>query len=77
MGGSGCGKSSLLRVMIGLQRPARGDVLYDGEALWQGQEEVDEAVLRGFGVLFQSRRPVELDDAGRKRGAAAERSTPT
>ena len=54
MGGSGCGKSSLLRVMIGLKKPARGDVLYDGEALWRGQEEVDEAVLRGFGVLFQA-----------------------
>ncbi len=54
MGGSGCGKSSLLRVMIGLKSPAGGDVFYGGAPLWQGQEEVDEAALRGFGVLFQA-----------------------
>jgi len=54
MGGSGCGKSSLLRVMIGLKQPARGDVFYDGEALWRDQEVVGEEMLQGFGVLFQA-----------------------
>ena len=54
MGGSGCGKSSLLKVMIGLKSPATGEVYFDGEPLWRGQEEVDEAALRGFGVLFQA-----------------------
>jgi phospholipid/cholesterol/gamma-HCH transport system ATP-binding protein len=54
MGGSGCGKSSLLRVMIGLKQPARGDVYYHGNALWRGQPVIAEEMLRGFGVLFQA-----------------------
>ena len=40
--------------MIGLKQPARGEVFYDGAALWQGQEEIGEEMLRGFGVLFQA-----------------------
>ena len=54
MGGSGCGKSSLLKAMIGLMQPARGDVLYGGEPFWQGGEARREALKRRFGTLFQS-----------------------
>ena len=31
VGGSGCGKSSLLRQIIGLENPAEGEVFIDGE----------------------------------------------
>ena len=34
MGGNGCGKTTLMRALIGLQRPAEGTVLYDGEDFW-------------------------------------------
>jgi phospholipid/cholesterol/gamma-HCH transport system ATP-binding protein len=54
MGDSGCGKSTLLRHMIGLNRPARGDVLYEGEPLWEGDEEARERLMDRFGVLYQS-----------------------
>jgi phospholipid/cholesterol/gamma-HCH transport system ATP-binding protein len=54
MGGSGCGKSTMLRAMTGLLHPAQGDVLYDGAPLWQEDEEKRLAVQRSFGVLFQS-----------------------
>src|SRR5688572_16065604 len=54
MGDSGCGKSTLMRHMIGLNRPASGDVLYDGEALWQGDEDARERLKERFGVLYQS-----------------------
>lgn len=54
MGGSGCGKSTLLRHMIGLQRPARGQVLYEGRSFWDAEEEEQESLKRGFGILFQS-----------------------
>lgn len=52
MGGSGCGKSTLLRAMIGLLTPTKGDVLYDGEALFSGNTVPDDTARR-FGVLFQ------------------------
>jgi phospholipid/cholesterol/gamma-HCH transport system ATP-binding protein len=54
MGGSGCGKSTLLRHLVGLQAPVRGDVLYDGQSLWQVEPEERERLMRRFGVLYQS-----------------------
>ena len=54
MGGSGCGKSSLLKVLIGLKAPAAGDVLFNGDSFWQDPEADREAMLRRFGVLFQN-----------------------
>jgi phospholipid/cholesterol/gamma-HCH transport system ATP-binding protein len=54
MGDSGCGKSTLMRHMIGLNRPARGDVLYDGQPLWQADEEARERFKDRFGVLYQN-----------------------
>src|SRR5260221_12443177 len=54
MGNSGSGKSTLLRHMLGLQRPAQGDVLYDGRSFWNMDDEARRAQLRKYGVLFQS-----------------------
>jgi phospholipid/cholesterol/gamma-HCH transport system ATP-binding protein len=54
MGGSGCGKSTLLRHMIGMLSPAKGDVLYDGHSFWTTDDAARQAMLRRFGVLFQS-----------------------
>ncbi|SRR5579862_1184679 len=54
MGESGAGKSTLLRNMIGLQHPAEGDVLYDGQSFWGLDEDARRVELRKFGVLFQN-----------------------
>jgi phospholipid/cholesterol/gamma-HCH transport system ATP-binding protein len=54
MGGSGSGKSTMLRAMIGLLRPSQGNVLYDGKALWSEDDEERLNIQRRFGVLFQS-----------------------
>jgi phospholipid/cholesterol/gamma-HCH transport system ATP-binding protein len=54
MGGSGCGKSTLLKHMVGLKAPAKGDILYDGNSFWHSSEADRQAMLRRFGVLFQS-----------------------
>jgi phospholipid/cholesterol/gamma-HCH transport system ATP-binding protein len=54
MGDSGGGKSTLMRHMIGLNRPASGEVLYEGEAFWTADEEEREALKQRFGVLYQS-----------------------
>src|SRR6266852_1504583 len=54
MGGSGSGKSTLLRHMLGLIEPAKGEVLY-GDFNFTGAEILErEAMLRKFGVLYQS-----------------------
>ena len=54
MGDSGGGKSTLMRHMIGLNHPASGEVLYEGEGFWAADEEEREALKQRFGVLYQS-----------------------
>ena len=53
MGGNGCGKTTLMRAFIGLQRPAAGTVLYDGEDFWQATPEERERLKRRLGIMFQ------------------------
>ena len=53
MGGNGCGKTTLMRALIGLQRPAAGTVRYDGEDLWGVAQEDQERMKRRLGILFQ------------------------
>jgi phospholipid/cholesterol/gamma-HCH transport system ATP-binding protein len=53
MGGSGCGKSSLLRHMIGLHEPAKGEVLYWGTSFTRAEPDEREQMLRRMGVLYQ------------------------
>ena len=54
MGDSGSGKSSLLRHLIGLQRPAKGRILYGEDSFWDLAEEERSRFSRRFGVLYQS-----------------------
>jgi phospholipid/cholesterol/gamma-HCH transport system ATP-binding protein len=54
VGGSGCGKTTLLRHMIGLLRPAAGRVLIEGEDLTQADEEQVLRIQRKLGVTFQA-----------------------
>src|SRR5438132_5859542 len=54
MGGSGCGKSTLLRHLIGLQEPAGGEIVYSGANFTQADADTREAMVRRFGVLYQS-----------------------
>ncbi|MFA6900729.1 MAG: ATP-binding cassette domain-containing protein [Desulfurivibrionaceae bacterium] len=53
MGGSGCGKTTVMRALIGLQRPARGTVLYDGEDFWNVEPDQQEQFKRRLGIMFQ------------------------
>jgi phospholipid/cholesterol/gamma-HCH transport system ATP-binding protein len=54
MGGSGCGKTTVMRTMIGLKAPARGRVITDGVSFWQAEAAVRERLARSFGVVYQS-----------------------
>ena len=54
LGGSGCGKSTLLKQMIGLYAPVAGRVLIEGDDIVSADGEAREAILRKFGVMYQS-----------------------
>jgi phospholipid/cholesterol/gamma-HCH transport system ATP-binding protein len=54
MGASGCGKSTVLRHLIGLQQPSQGEVFVKGVNFTQAHHEEQEQIKRNFGVLFQS-----------------------
>jgi phospholipid/cholesterol/gamma-HCH transport system ATP-binding protein len=53
MGGSGCGKSTVLRALTGLKAPSRGDVLYDGVNFWESDPLQRDRMMRRFGILYQ------------------------
>ena len=53
MGGNGCGKTTLMRALIGLQRPARGTVFYGGEDFWGVESQEQERLKRRLGIMFQ------------------------
>jgi phospholipid/cholesterol/gamma-HCH transport system ATP-binding protein len=53
VGGSGTGKSVLLRSIVGLRRPNEGSVRVFGEELENLDEQRRSQVERRFGVLFQ------------------------
>ena len=54
MGGSGCGKSTVLRAIVGLLRPFSGAVMIDGEDYWAATDARRAAVSRRLGMMFQS-----------------------
>jgi phospholipid/cholesterol/gamma-HCH transport system ATP-binding protein len=53
IGGSGMGKSVLLREIIGLQKPTTGSIRLFGEPVWEIPAVRMRALRKRFGVLFQ------------------------
>jgi phospholipid/cholesterol/gamma-HCH transport system ATP-binding protein len=53
LGGSGCGKTVLLKHMIGLYRPLAGRVLIYGADIARAQGAARLALLKRFGVMYQ------------------------
>ena len=53
MGGSGCGKSSLLKHLMGLLTPIAGDIFHEGKNFTQSDPEEKNAILKKIGVLYQ------------------------
>jgi len=53
VGGSGSGKSVLLRTMLGLHKPTSGEVLVEGRNICSATDEELLATKRRYGVTFQ------------------------
>jgi phospholipid/cholesterol/gamma-HCH transport system ATP-binding protein len=54
MGGSGCGKSTMMTVLIGLKEPAKGQVFYGDVDFWSVPPENRDQIIRKAGVMYQS-----------------------
>lgn len=53
LGGSGTGKSVLLQCIVGLQKPDRGSVTFDGKVFTNNKVEIKQDIRRQIGMLFQ------------------------
>ena len=54
LGGSGCGKSTVLKHLIGLDEPAAGRILIDGDDMGAATMGERHRILRKIGVMYQS-----------------------
>jgi phospholipid/cholesterol/gamma-HCH transport system ATP-binding protein len=53
LGGSGCGKSTMLKHMIGLFEPATGSIEIDGDNIVTSFGDDRRNILKRFGVMYQ------------------------
>jgi phospholipid/cholesterol/gamma-HCH transport system ATP-binding protein len=54
IGGSGCGKTTLLKSMVGLLTPLKGEVRYQGKNFYDADEPAQVAMLKDWGITFQT-----------------------
>ena len=54
MGGSGCGKSTMMTILIGLKTPAKGKVFYGDVDFWGADPQTRDRIIRRAGVMYQS-----------------------
>ena len=54
MGGSGCGKSTMMTILIGLKAPAKGKVFYGEVDFWGADPQTRDRIIRRAGVMYQS-----------------------
>jgi phospholipid/cholesterol/gamma-HCH transport system ATP-binding protein len=54
MGGSGCGKSTMMNILVGLKQPSRGKIFYGDVDFWGTAPEARNGIMRRAGVMYQS-----------------------
>lgn len=53
IGESGCGKTTIIKLMVGLHEPDQGDILYDGENFPKLNSRGKQEIRKQIGMLFQ------------------------
>ena len=54
MGGSGCGKTTVMRCLTGLKEPAKGQVFLEGVSFWEANQQERDRLSRHLGIVYQS-----------------------
>ena len=54
MGGSGCGKTTVMRCLTGLKEPAKGKVFLEGVSFWEADQRERDRLSRHLGIVYQS-----------------------
>jgi phospholipid/cholesterol/gamma-HCH transport system ATP-binding protein len=77
IGASGCGKSVLLKHIVGLLKPDHGTILIDGEDITKMTEKEIYTIRKKFGFLFQSAALFDSMTVGENVGIALRENTYT
>ncbi|OQY44462.1 MAG: polyamine ABC transporter ATP-binding protein [Desulfobacteraceae bacterium 4572_87] len=54
MGGSGCGKTTVMRSLTGLKAPKKGQVFLGDISFWEAGQEKRDEMARNIGIVYQS-----------------------
>jgi phospholipid/cholesterol/gamma-HCH transport system ATP-binding protein len=75
MGRSGCGKSVLLKLIMGLLEPDEGEIWVDGQEITDLTEKQMDQVRKRFGMVFQSSALFDSLTVGENVGFSLSRHT--
>lgn len=53
IGGSGCGKTTLMNCIIGLHKQLNGQIFIDGDDIVAAESELKKKILKKIGVMYQ------------------------
>lgn len=54
MGGSGCGKTTVMRCLTGLKAPAKGQVFLGDVNVWEADQKTKDQLAHNIGIVYQS-----------------------
>ena len=66
MGGSDCGKTTVMRSLIGLKEPSKGKVFLGGVSFWEAGQKTRDRLARNIGIVYQSGALWGFHNLGRK-----------